>query len=124
MTWAIFSLVWVLAGPASLSAQLPQGVEDITDTLRIVPPWLPPSGNFRPWEAFHGQPFPFDFDNDGDLDLLLTAGPRPADSLSLGQNRFYRQDDSGWVDITTQSKLDSIPPASNAAVGDIDGDGY
>ncbi len=120
----IFSLLWLLMGWQPLLAQLPLRVEDITDSLGMSTVWLPPSGEFRPWEAFHGRALPFDFDRDGDLDLLLTGGPRRADSLSLGSNRFYRQDDSGWVDITVASGLDSLPPAGMGAVGDIDGDGF
>ncbi len=124
MTQAIFPLLWVWIGWQPLLAQLPLRVEDITDSLGLSTVWLPPSGEFRPWEAFHGRALPFDFDRDGDLDLLLTAGPRRADSLSLGSNRFYRQDDSGWVDITVSSGLDSLPPAGMGTVGDIDGDGF
>ena len=75
-------------------------------------------------ENFTGRAIAFDFDGDHDLDLLLTYGPQPADSLYSGLNRFYRQDDSAWVDVTAETGLARLPPASNAAVGDIDGDGY
>ena len=124
MTQIIFPLLWLWIGWQPVWAQLPFQVEDITDSLGLRTVWLPRSGEFRPWEAFHGRALAFDFDRDGDLDLLLTAGPRWADSLSLGSNRFYRQDDSGWVDITVSSGLGSLPPASSGAVGDIDGDGF
>ncbi|MCH7851966.1 MAG: hypothetical protein IIC41_04160, partial [Candidatus Marinimicrobia bacterium] len=81
MTQIIFPLLWLWIGWQPVWAQLPFQVEDITDSLGLRTVWLPRSGEFRPWEAFHGRALPFDFDRDGDLDLLLTAGPRWADSL-------------------------------------------
>ncbi|UCD37987.1 MAG: VCBS repeat-containing protein [Fidelibacterota bacterium] len=98
---------------------------DVTQELGITTPnRLPLSGRYRLPELFTGHAVPFDFDRDGDLDLLLTHGPYVADSLYSGLNHLFRHDDTAWVDISAASGLSRFPPAGNAAVGDVDGDGY
>ena len=121
-------IIWLLGlgcFTAPLLGQVDLRWRDVTDELGIVSPArLPPSGRYLLTEAFTGRAVPFDFDRDGDLDLLLTYGPHVADSLYSGLNRLYRQDDTAWVDVTAQTGLTRLPPAANAAVGDVDGDGF
>ncbi|MCK4579369.1 MAG: VCBS repeat-containing protein [Candidatus Marinimicrobia bacterium] len=98
---------------------------DVTDELGIAPQVRPPAtGSLRLYEAYEGQPLLFDYDRDNDLDLFLAAGYGPYDSLLLGYNRLYRNDDTNMVDVTKIMGLDSLPPAGSAAAGDVDGDGF
>ena len=124
----IQGIVWVLGlgvFTAQLLGQTDLRWRDVTHELGIASPdRLPPSGHYLLTETFTGRAVPFDFDRDGDLDLFLTYGPHVADSLYSGLNRFYRHDDTAWVDVTAETGLARFPPAGNAAVGDVDGDGY
>ena len=121
----IFGLLWLVSLVGQLEGQVPIEVVDVTDILGIASPGrLPLSGRYRLTEGFKGHPVPFDFDRDGDLDLLLTYGPQVADSLYPGLNRLYRNDDTLWVDVTEETGLAGLPPAGNAAVGDVNGDGF
>lgn len=125
VSWRITFVLALTVPLASLWGQTDYIWYDITDKLGIVSPErLPPSGHFRLPEAFDGNVVPFDFDRDGDLDLLMTYGPHLADSLYLGLNRFYRNDDTAWTDVTAETGLSHFPPAANAAAGDVNGDGY
>ncbi len=125
MIQAILCAFLLVLFPDPSAGQTDVQWQDITDVLGIASPErLPRSGNYSLTENFTGRAVPFDYDVDGDLDLLLTYGPQPADSLYSGLNRLYRQDDSGWVDVTAATGLARFPPASHAAVGDVDGDGY
>ena len=126
--YVIQAILWLLcAGPTlgSLDGQADIRWRDITRELGITSPIrLPNSGHYRLTDTFTGRAVPFDYDGDNDLDLLVTYGPQPADSLYSGLNLLFRQDDSAWVDVTAETGLSRFPPASNAAVGDVDGDGY
>lgn len=125
MTQPIFTLLWLACLVGSLPGQAPIKLVDATDRMGIASPdRLPLSGRYRLPEAFTGRPIPFDFDQDGDLDLLLTYGPHVADTLHPGMNRLYRNDDTVWVDVTHETGLSRFPPAGNAAVGDVNGDGF
>ncbi len=73
---------------------------------------------------FPGTPICFDFDADNDLDIFLPYGYAPANSAMPAINRLYANTDTGWTDISTAVGLDAFGPAGNAAVGDINGDGY
>ena len=125
VTQPILALWWLAALIGSLTGQVPIKLVDVTDQMGIVlPDRLPLSGQYRLPEGFTGRPIPFDFDQDGDLDLLLTYGPHVADTLHTGMNRLYRNDDTVWVDVTDATGLAPFPPAGNAAVGDVNGDGF
>ena len=125
MKWNISIIIILSASYATLSGQTDYIWFDVTDRLGIISPErLPPSDHYRLPEAFDGNVLPFDFDRDGDLDLLITYGPHTADSLYSGLNRFYRNDDTVWTDITAETGLSHFPPAANATAGDVDGDGY
>ncbi len=125
MIYAIFWALGLGCFAVQLLGQANLNWRDITDELGIASPdWLPPSGRYPLTETFRGRAVPFDFDRDGDLDLLLTYGPHIADSLYSGLNRLYRNDDTAWVDITAETGLARFPPAGNAAVGDVNGDGF
>ncbi|MFB0516290.1 MAG: FG-GAP repeat domain-containing protein [Candidatus Neomarinimicrobiota bacterium] len=121
-------IIWILVLNAMLSPLVGQTDFrwlDVTPELGLASPdRLPFSGRYHLPEAFRGRAVPFDFDRDGDLDLLFTYGPHVADSLYVGLNRLYRQDDTAWVEVTAETGLTHFPPAGNAAVGDVDGDGY
>jgi len=124
----IYAIVWALGlgcFAAQLLGQTSLSWRDVTEELGIASPGrLPPSGRYPPTETFKGRAVPFDVDRDGDLDLLLTYGPHVADSLYSGLNRLYRNDDTAWVDVTAEMGLARFPPAGNAAVGDVNGDGF
>ena len=124
----VYAIVWALGlgcFTAQLLGQTSLSWRDVTEELGIASPnRLPPSGRYPPTETFKGRAIPFDVDRDGDLDLLLTYGPHVADSLYSGLNRLYRNDDTAWVDITAATGLARFPPAGNAAVGDVNGDGF
>lgn len=108
-----------------ISGQVDLRWRDVTSEMGIhLPARLPPSRYHPLPEAFSGQSVPFDFDQDGDLDLLFTYGPLVSDSLYSGLNQLYRQDDTGWVDVTAETDLARYPPASSAAVGDYNGDNF
>lgn len=125
VTQPILTLLWLACLVGSLPGQAPIKLVDATDRMGIVSPdRLPLSGRYRLPENFTGRPVPFDFDQDGDLDLLLTYGPHVADTLYSGMNRLYRNDDTVWVDVTRATGLSRFPPAGNAAVGDVNGDGF
>ncbi|UCH62712.1 MAG: VCBS repeat-containing protein [Fidelibacterota bacterium] len=124
----IYAIVWALSlgcSAAQLLGQTSLSWRDVTEELGIASPGrLPPSGWYPPTETFKGHAVPFDVDRDGDLDLLLTYGPHVADSLYSGLNSLYRNDDTAWVDVTAETGLARFPPAGNAAVGDVNGDGF
>ena len=124
----IYAIVWALGlgcFAAQLLGQTSLSWRDVTEELGIASPGrLPPSGRYPPTETFKGRAVPFDVDRDGDLDLLLTYGPHVADLLYSGLNRLYRNDDTAWVDVTAETGLARFPPAGNAAVGDVNGDGF
>ena len=73
---------------------------------------------------FPSDPICFDFDADNDLDLFFPYGYAPVDSGIQATNRLYANTDTGWTDITIAAGLDAFGPAGNAAVGDINGDGF
>lgn len=122
---AIVGMIGLLALLAPAWGQPRFQVTDITGRLGLqAPERLPLSGRFLLTEQFKARPLPLDFDADGDLDLLFCYGPLAAETVIDAGNRLYRNDDTAWVDVTEQTGLSRLPPASRAAAGDVDGDGY
>ena len=67
----------------------------------------------------------FDFDNDEDLDLYLVQGNSLASTTTAPpQNRFYRNDDGVFVDITAAAKVGDTGYGLGAVAADYNSDGY
>ena len=68
----------------------------------------------------------FDFDNDGDLDLYFVNGSDlPGISSSIPPtNRFYRNDDGAFTDITDKASVGNTGYGLGCCVGDYNNDGF
>ena len=68
----------------------------------------------------------FDFDNDMDLDLYFVNGSDlPGMTASVpSTNRFYRNDDGTFIDITTEASVGDTGYGLGCCVGDYNNDGF
>ena len=68
----------------------------------------------------------FDFDNDGDLDLYFVNGSDlPGGTSSIPPtNRFYRNDDGTFTDITDVASVGDTGYGLGCCVGDYNNDGF
>ena len=68
----------------------------------------------------------FDFDNDGDLDLYFVNGSDlPGMTSSVPPtNRFYRNDNGTFIDITTEASVGDTGYGLGCCVGDYNNDGF